>query len=95
MDKTVALTHKEYLESGVWKCTQSPTGAHYWVEINKNEETRGLFLCKYCLDVKRFPVGWGEAVAATASGKIRPIILKAPERPRDCDPVPMRNYRRL
>ena len=31
-----------YIESGIWKCSQSPTKAHHWVGNNIEME------CKYC-----------------------------------------------
>lgn len=48
---------KEYVKSGRWKCAESPTGAHHWVEKEKGATT-GLFICKYCLDVKRMRTAW-------------------------------------
>lgn len=48
---------KKYIESGVWKCTPSPTGAHHWVEVERRS-TKSLFVCKYCLGAKEFPTVW-------------------------------------
>jgi hypothetical protein len=43
-------SHQEYVESGVWKCEESPTGAHWWVESTE----LNLFECKYCHATKKF-----------------------------------------
>lgn len=44
--------NKEYMESNVWKCEKSPTGAHYWVE---SLNLHGIFICKWCAKHERFP----------------------------------------
>jgi len=46
---------EEYIESGRWKCPESPTGAHYSVETSK-EGSYGIFLCKYCLRIHKQPI---------------------------------------
>ena len=58
------IIDKEYVESGVWKCDKSPTGAHHWEELT-SDNTRGLFYCIHCYDVKKFPITWEEAKKAT------------------------------
>ena len=38
---------EEYLTAGKWKCSNSPTGAHYWI--------RGLdkiWRCKHCEEIQ-------------------------------------------
>lgn len=54
------LTDKEYLTSGVWKCVKSPSGAHHWVHMTETMDLArdGYFRCKYCYDVRRFPLSW-------------------------------------
>ena len=37
---------KEYLESGNWKCSKSPSKAHYWLISD------GDMKCKYCSEVR-------------------------------------------
>ena len=37
---------KKYLESDVWKCRKSPTGAHHWIVTESKER------CKYCHKIK-------------------------------------------
>ena len=57
------MTHEEYLASDVWKCTDSPTGAHHWIEIQHTADGQfhtGLFYCKWCHDSKRFPIYWSQ-----------------------------------
>ena len=41
--KSKEARDKKYIESGVWKCSKSPTGAHHWVIIGRQAK------CKYCL----------------------------------------------
>ena len=41
--------HREYIESGIWKCSQSPTGAHHWTG---DEQT---LTCKHCLKTQEAP----------------------------------------
>lgn len=53
------MNHKRYLDSDAWKCG-SPTGAHHWVQMvqTKKLAKEGYFQCRYCKDVKRFPIHW-------------------------------------
>jgi hypothetical protein len=44
---------KEYIESNVWRCEKSPTGAHHYVE---SVRAHGVFICKWCGEDKRFPI---------------------------------------
>lgn len=60
----VNVVDKGYIESGVWKCDKSPTGAHHWVEI-QSDHTKGLFYCIHCFDVKKFPLTLEEASRVT------------------------------
>jgi len=56
-----ALTYEQYLTSDVWRCSNSPTGAHHWVEIQHavgEDFHTGLWYCKYCMDGKKFPKDW-------------------------------------
>ena len=45
-----------YVKSKVWKCKDSPTGAHHWVQNVDPESNLNLdempFICKYCRGVK-------------------------------------------
>lgn len=41
--------YNEYVQSGCWKCSQSPTHAHHWIGDNDN-----VFTCRYCGEVKEF-----------------------------------------
>ena len=48
---------KEYLASGRWKCADSPTGAHRWIEVSDEEGHHTLeFHCYWCHEVRKFPV---------------------------------------
>ncbi len=54
---TVDITHhKKYLESECWKCGESPTGAHHWLEHDN------VWICKYCCDVRKWPMSFGAAI---------------------------------
>ncbi len=55
-----AVTYSEYVKSDTWKCEDSPSGAHYWVEMvqTKKLAKEGYFQCKHCHDVKRFMVSF-------------------------------------
>jgi len=44
---------RKYVESGRWKCKESPTGAHHWVELES-----GKFTCKYCLESRVITVAY-------------------------------------
>lgn len=43
----------DYISSGNWICEKSPTNAHHWIEAREVEY--GLFVCRYCLDNRKFP----------------------------------------
>jgi len=45
--RPIAVTEKEYLKSGAWRCEKSPTGSHWW---NCNTDPA---VCKMCGKVKR------------------------------------------
>ncbi len=55
-----AVTYNEYVKSDTWKCEDSPSGAHYWVEMVQTIKLakEGYFQCKYCSDVRRFVVSF-------------------------------------
>jgi RNase P subunit RPR2 len=44
---------KEYIESNVWRCEKSPTGAHHYVE---SARAYGVFICKWCGEHRRFTI---------------------------------------
>ena len=62
--------YAEYVESGSWCCGKAPlnkevalqvtnnTGAHHWVKVKtaKVSATLDKFYCKYCFDVRAFPI---------------------------------------
>jgi hypothetical protein len=56
--------HDEYYASNKWRCTLSPSGAHYWVEIGFFRRT-GHFYCKYCYDAREFPTHYNESANFT------------------------------
>lgn len=61
MDRKTWLSREAYLKSDVWKCEDSPTGAHHWIEI-KGPKTSGIFYCKWCGDAKKFPLTFSDAM---------------------------------
>jgi hypothetical protein len=42
---------KEYIASGRWKCSKSPTGAHWWIEDTSDH---GEFECRFCHRRRKF-----------------------------------------
>ena len=46
---------KVYLESGIWKCSLSPTGSHHWVIDAKGREQ----YCVYCKETRETPKATG------------------------------------
>ena len=46
----IARADKDYYERGEWMCDDSPTGAHHWIEVDKDGVK--VFLCKYCRKVR-------------------------------------------
>lgn len=55
MGRKTWLKYEAYLKSDVWRCKDSPTGAHHWIEIG-GPKTAGVFYCKWCGDAKKFPL---------------------------------------
>jgi hypothetical protein len=53
---------KKYVDGDTWKCPEkSPTKAHYWQEVKKdNEET--TFVCKYCVEKRKMANTWSGAL---------------------------------
>ena len=45
-------SYKKYLASDSWRCSESPVGAHYWVQKDLNK--RGMYTCIHCDKAKRF-----------------------------------------
>lgn len=82
------LSHDEYLKSNVWKCDKSPvnkdiklqvennTGAHHWTGIKEGEKDATLFYCKYCMDTKRFPTTFKDAIEILNKGRMPPLVSK-------------------
>ena len=83
--------HQDYVRSGRWKCTDSPTGAHHWIERGGE----GIFICKWCFDVRRFPRTFEDALRWTYGKKTPNITLQdvGPPLPRRHDKVPMKKRR--
>ena len=53
------LNHNKYIESGEWKCAESPTGAHHWIEVqNDKHQHTGHWYCKWCHDGKKLSSDW-------------------------------------
>jgi len=49
------VEYLQYVDSGCWRCDNSPTGAHHWVEH------LGLWFCIYCSEARRFPMTFTDA----------------------------------
>ena len=90
MAKTPDLTNEEkYLKSECWKCDDSPTGAHHWKEYD------GLWVCKYCGEVRKWPKTFYEAMER--EGKSQKVPLSVIENlpiPKDNFRIPKSNYAR-
>ncbi len=64
-------SYQDYLKSDRWKCGKSPTGAHHWVERG----TSGIFICKYCMDVAKFPRTFADAIKMMYGDKTPNLAL--------------------
>jgi hypothetical protein len=42
-----AAKNKEYIDSGRWKCDESPSGAHHWIIIHDQ------MTCKHCAENRK------------------------------------------
>jgi hypothetical protein len=42
------LSQQSYVSSGVWRCEESPSGAHHWVEKTGPATIYGTFRCLHC-----------------------------------------------
>ncbi len=64
------LNYNEYIASDVWKCKDSPSGAHYWVQMVETEKLagEGYFCCKYCHDVRKFPLTFHDTYVKQKGG---------------------------
>ena len=43
-----------YLKSDVWKCKESASGAHHWVENKTLYNDHSVFVCVYCSEERQF-----------------------------------------
>ena len=50
--------YRKYVESKMWQCEDSPTGAHHWIETSEH----GTFKCKWCGRDREFPKTFNDAV---------------------------------
>jgi len=66
------MGHSAYLESDVWRCNKSPTGAHHWIGIGK--QGSGIYYCKWCLEVKKFPGTWNDYLVLTGGDKSPQVV---------------------
>ena len=55
VNKGLMVDFRNYIANGLWKCDKSPTGAHYWIEVER-DGCYGLFDCKYCHESRLFPI---------------------------------------
>ena len=54
------MIDKLYIDMEYWKCTKSPTNAHWWVE---KDYSTGNFQCKYCGKIRWFPWRYDQALS--------------------------------
>jgi len=65
------MKYEEYMASDVWRCKDSPTGGHHWIERRIDGLSKGQFYCKWCYDARHFPVTYAEALGGK---KIPPLV---------------------
>lgn len=46
--------YQEYLVSDDWKCKDSPSGAHHWVENRTLHKDHSCFQCVHCREERLF-----------------------------------------
>ena len=46
--------YQEYLMSDDWKCKESPSGAHHWVENRTLYKDHSGFQCVHCGEERQF-----------------------------------------
>ena len=82
--------HKRYIESGRWKCSSSPTNAHHWIDHHSD----GIFICKWCFDVRKFPRTFDGILKVTYGKKVPFTSLRGLD-PLDKfqQPVPLKKRR--
>ncbi len=49
------LSHQSYVKSDVWRCQESPSGAHHWVQKTGPSIVYGTFRCLHCRE-ERAPI---------------------------------------
>jgi len=42
------MAYQSYIKSGNWKCKESPSGAHHWMEKTGASTVYGTFRCLHC-----------------------------------------------
>lgn len=72
MRKSLYNNHIAYVQSGCWKCPDSPSGAHHWIE-KSHATLPGVFYCKWCYEVKEFPVTLTTALRHSGIDPSRPM----------------------
>ena len=66
-----------YVKTGLWKCQDSPSGAHHWVEMKSGT---GRYRCKWCGATRYFPRTYSEALGLTNPKKFLEFIMTGEER---------------
>ncbi len=56
----------EYIKSERWKCVDSPTNAHHWMEVDDS----GIFRCKHCGDARRYQRTFDGVLKSTYGKKV-------------------------
>lgn len=88
---SIEQQYQDYIKSERWKCAESPTNAHHWVE----RQSSGIFTCKHCAGVRRFPRTFNVCMELTYGSKLPYISLKDEKIHSSMqNQVPMRGKRR-
>ena len=61
-----------YVELGFWKCADSPTKAHHWIETDSKD---GLFQCKWCEEERRFNKNWNQVLEDNEPKRMAKLLL--------------------
>ena len=71
-DIKMSKMDKLYIELGFWKCKDSPSGAHHWIELLEN---KGMFKCQWYEEHRRFIKNWNELINEEEPRRMARLIL--------------------
>ena len=71
---TLGNIDQQYVREGKWRCAKSPTGAHHWIATDIVGDGVGEFQCKWCLEVRTFPITLDDALGKHHLEKLRSMV---------------------